>query len=198
MLAKLFGLSYKFNFQSLDLIDRVVHKNESKWPPAVIAGAYQTGVLAVRSLKRHGINAICFDSNPLNQGFKSVYGQAKLCPNPDTDSEKWLNFMIELSSEIGNKPALIPSSDKFISAIEKYSDILSDYYILSPGIHLQGLLTEKQTQYELAERHGMPMPRTRYVHTIEDIMIFAQEASFPCLIKPTHFREWHKSPRTHP
>ena len=50
------------------------------WPPAVIAGAYQTGVLGVRSLTRRGVRAVCFDCNPRNPGFRSVYGPAQVVP----------------------------------------------------------------------------------------------------------------------
>jgi len=171
---------------------------EQNWPPAVIAGAYQTGVLGVRSLKRRGVRACCFDCNSSYPGFQSVYGKAHLCPDPDIDSDAWLLFMLELGRKLDNKPALIPSSDKFVSAIAKHSDTLSQRYILSPGIALQGLLADKQTQYELSARNGMPMPRTLFAQTLDEVIEFARKASFPCLIKPTHFREWRRFQPKHP
>jgi D-aspartate ligase len=167
------------------------------WPPAVIAGAYQTGVLGVRSLKRRGINALCFDCNPSYPGFKSVYGRAHLCPDPDNNPEAWLDFMTMLARKIGEKAALIPSSDQFVSAIAKHSEDLKDWYILSPGIALQGLLADKQTQYKLAAGHGFPMPRTRFVGSIEEVVEFAEETAFPCLMKPIHARQWRRSPNEH-
>ena len=169
-----------------------------EWPPAVIAGAYQTGVLAVRSLKRRGVRASSFDSNPFNPGFRSFYGNARLCPDPDTESHGWLQFMLDLSNELGERSVLIPSSDMFVSAIAEHSHSLRDRFIFSPGIALQAALAEKQTQYELAARHGMPMPVTRYVKSLEEIEALAAELSFPCLIKPTHFREWKKFAPEHP
>jgi len=165
---------------------------QPEWPPAVIAGAYQTGVLAVRSLKRRGVRAFSFDNNPLNPGFRSAYGHARLCPDPDADPHGWLQFMLDLADEIGERSVLIPSSDKFVSAIAGHSHALRDRFIVSPGIALHAALAEKQTQYELAARHGMPMPVTRYVKSLEEIEALAAELSFPCLIKPTHFREWQK------
>lgn len=155
-------------------------------------------MLGVRSLRRRGINATCFDCNPANPGFKSIYGPAHLCPDPDSNSDAWLEFMIALSRKIGEKPTLIPSSDQFVTAIARHSEELKNWYVLSAGILMQGQLAEKQTQYELAAKHGMPMPRTRFVHTIEETAEFAQEATFPCLIKPIHFREWRRFPVNHP
>lgn len=166
--------------------------------PAVIAGAFQTGVLAVRTLTRRGVEAHSFDCRPNHPGFRSVYGRSHLCPNPDTDSEAWLEFMIELARSIGRKPVLIPSSDQFVSAMARHATALEEHYTLSPGLRLQGELADKQTQYDLASRFGMPMPRTRFATSVDEVAAFAREASFPCLMKPTHFREWRRFRAGHP
>ncbi len=168
------------------------------WPPAVIAGAYQTGVLGVRSLARRGVRAICFDCNPRLVGFRSTYGPARLCPDPDAEPAAWLAFMLDLAKEQGAKAALISSSDKFVTAIARHASVLEEHYVLSPGVAVQGLLADKQSQYGLAAAHGMPMPATRQVESIEDVLKFANEASFPCLMKPLHFREWQRFAAGHP
>lgn len=172
--------------------------DKANWPPAVIAGAFQTGVLGVRSLKRKGINVICFDCNKAMHGFRSVYGPARLCPNPDNEPEKWLEFMKELSHELGQKAVLIPSSDRYVSAIANHQKALEKYFLINPGIVLQGLLAEKQSQYQLAEEHGMPMSLTRRIKSIEELLAFSNELTYPCLIKPWHFREWEQFPAGHP
>jgi D-aspartate ligase len=165
---------------------------DQSWPPAVVAGAYQTGVLGVRSLRRRGVNAVCFDCNPRNPGFRSVYGPARLCPNPDAEPEPWVRFMLDLAGTFGQRPVLIPSSDQFVSAIARHAGALGEAFVLSPGVEMQGLLAEKQTQYDLAARHGMPMPVTRRAANVGEVVDFARHAAFPCLIKPTHFREWQR------
>ena len=75
-------------------LDKNATRAEPDWPAAVIAGAFQTGVLGVRSLKRRGVRAVCFDANHDNPGFRSVWGPAQLCPNPDTDADGWVRFML--------------------------------------------------------------------------------------------------------
>lgn len=171
---------------------------EASWPPAVIAGAFQTGVLGVRSLTRRGVRAVCFDSNPENPGFRSIYGPAHLCPNPESDAGGWVRFMRELAGTMSAKPVLISSSDQFVTAIARHSQVLEEWYTLSPGHQVQGLLADKQTQYELAARHAMPMPRTEFASSRDEVAAFAAHAMFPCLIKPTHFREWQRFPQGHP
>jgi predicted ATP-grasp superfamily ATP-dependent carboligase len=171
---------------------------EASWPPAVIGGAYQTGVLGVRALKKRGVRAVMIDCSPDNNGFHSVWGPARLCPDPDVDGPGWAAFMVALASELGGKPVLIPSSDRYITAVANHLDVLAQHYILSPGVGIQGLLADKHTQYDLAFKHGMPMPRTAFAHNAEDVDRFARETSYPCLLKPKHFREWLRCAKDHP
>lgn len=109
-----------------------------------------------------------------------------------------MGFMIELSGRMGGRPVLIPSADVFVSAMAVHSRTLAGHYIMSPGVPLQGLLATKQTQYELAAKHGMPLPRTLFVKSAEEVLAFANTAQFPCLLKPLHFREWQQFPASHP
>jgi predicted ATP-grasp superfamily ATP-dependent carboligase len=173
-------------------------RGETDWPPAVVAGASQTGVLGVRALARRGVGAICFDSDPSSAGFRSSYGAARLSPDPDEDPQAWLAFMLDLAGTFPRRAALIPSADKFVSAISNFADTLVKHYLLSPGIKLQGQLADKQSQYDLAAAQGMPMPRTRRVEAEPEVLEFAGDASFPCLLKPMHFREWQRFPAGHP
>jgi D-aspartate ligase len=171
---------------------------EPAWPPAVIAGAYRTGVLGVRSLVRRGVRATCVDCNPTYPGFNSIYCRAHECPNPDIDPAGWVNFMVTLAGTFHSKPVLISSADQYTSAIAEHFDRLQDHYLLSSGARLQGLLATKATQYELAEGHAMPLPRTAVATSADDVRAFAADAQFPCLIKPLHFREWQALPETNP
>jgi predicted ATP-grasp superfamily ATP-dependent carboligase len=179
-------------------VDRHPEVAQPGWPPAVIAGAFQTGVLGVRTLRRRGVEAVCFDANPRQSGFRSSWGPARLCPSPDNEPDAWVRFMVELAATFRQRPVLISSSDQFVSAIARHADALAPHYVLSPGCRLQGLLADKQTQYDLSARHGMPMPRTEYVEDDQAAARFAGEARFPCVVKPTHFRQWQKFPAGHP
>ena len=170
----------------------------ANWPAAVIAGAYRTGVLAVRSLVRRGLKAVCFDDDPRQPGFRSVYGRAHVSPNPDTHPDAWVDFMLDLAAQLGGKPVLIASADKFVSAIAAQWQALSESYLVSNSASLQGKLATKESQYELAAKHGMPLPRTQLVKSVEEVRDFTRSARFPCLLKPIHFREWQRFPDGHP
>src|SRR4051794_240929 len=172
---------------------------DEDWPPAVVAGAYQTGLNLMRNLLRRGVRVCAFDANPKQTGFSSRYGKTYLCPNPDTDPEAWVSFMQNLARQIGRKPVLIPAADQFVSAIGAHVDQLKDHFIFSPEAFItQAQLATKERQYALAEANGLPTPRTQFVRSLPELEEFARTANFPCLIKPLHCREWEHMPAGHP
>jgi predicted ATP-grasp superfamily ATP-dependent carboligase len=107
--------------------------------------------------------------------------------------------MIELAKSIGRKPVLIASSDLFVTAIADHAAALEPHYIVRPGsVATQALLATKKRQYEIADMNGLPVPKTKFVQSIEEVRQFAAAAQFPCLMKPVHFREWERFPKGHP
>lgn len=172
---------------------------ERDWPVAVIAGAFQTGVVLMRDLSRFGISVCCIDCNREEPGFRTVYGKAFECPNPDDTPEEWLQFMLDLANKIGGKPVLISTADRFVSAIAAHAEELRGAFLFSHnGASVQALLATKEQQYELAARNGMPVPRSALINSANSLAEFAACARFPCLLKPLHFREWEVAPRNHP
>jgi predicted ATP-grasp superfamily ATP-dependent carboligase len=168
-------------------------------PSVVVASVFQTGLNLMRDLEEKGICAIGIDADPTNPGFRSKYGVSLLCPNPDQEPQAWLEFMIDLSSAIGEKPVLIAASDLFVTAIGRHANTLKEYFIFSEaGSVLQATLSTKEKQYALAREHGLPCPRSTYVETLEELEEFAAEARFPVLVKPRSHREWVALPDQHP
>ncbi|MFY9727657.1 MAG: hypothetical protein WAJ87_19330 [Bryobacteraceae bacterium] len=172
---------------------------EPGWPPVVVAGGFQTGVLLMRNLERRGLKVFCVEWFREQPCFRSVYGTSFECPNPDEKPAEWIEFMIGLGKRIGARPVLIPSADQFVTAIARYADQLDPHFqFCREGAALQGLLATKERQYDLAEKHGLPVPRTRFVGSLADLADFASAARFPCLLKPLHAREWSRLPAGHP
>jgi D-aspartate ligase len=170
-----------------------------EWPPVVVAGAYQTGIVLMRNLARRGLPVFCFDSNPKMPGFKTVYGRTWLCPNPDEEPLQWVEFMLKLAAKLGGRAVLIPSADLFVTAVGDHAEELAGRFIFPrAAIAAQALLATKQRQYDIAGTHGLPVPRTQFIRSAEELKAFGAGARFPCLLKPVHFREWQRFPAGHP
>ena len=172
---------------------------EPGWPAVVVAGGFHTAVVLMRNLQRRGLETHCIDSNPRNSAFQSIYGQAHLCPNADSQSAEWLQFMIDLSRRIGRRPVLISSSDQYVTAMALHADALEPYYLFHrSSAAVQGLLATKKRQYSIADDYGLPVPVTRFVRSFAEVDAFAAAARFPVILKPLHFREWKTISREHP
>ena len=170
------------------------------WPSVVVAGAFQTGVVLMRDLRKRGLKVCAFDCVPGQPGFKTIYGKTHLCPNPDIDPAGWMRFMLDLRQQLGGvNPVLIPSADIFVSAIAEHASELAKHFVFcAEAMPVQALLATKKRQYEVAAKFGMPVPRTKFVGSLEEIREFSREASFPCIVKPVHFRDWQKAAANHP
>jgi len=153
----------------------------------------------MRQLRRRGVEVACFDCDPSQPGFRSVYGSAYHCPDPDEHLVEWTDFMIGLARRMGDRPVLIPASDKFVTAMANRAAALAEHFrFASSTATAQALLATKKRQYEAAARHGLDAPRTAWVSSLEEVAAFAAGARFPCLLKPNHFREWERFPPGHP
>ncbi|MBZ5515136.1 MAG: hypothetical protein LAN62_09930, partial [Acidobacteriia bacterium] len=160
-------------------------KAEPGWPRVVVGGAYYTAINLMRNLVHRGLKTSCFDHGQNRQAFHTIYGKAFECPDPDREPAAWLQFMLELARKVGGKPVLIPSADAYVTAMARHADELAKAYIFChETVALQGLLATKERQYDLAVEHGMPVPRTKFVRTVEEVIEFGSSAQFPCIIKP--------------
>jgi predicted ATP-grasp superfamily ATP-dependent carboligase len=147
----------------------------------------------------HGVKVICVDTDARAPGFRTRYGKARLCPNPDIEPNAWLSFMQETGRQLGGRPVVIPSADQFVSAIARFAPQLHDFFIFcEAGIGAQSLLATKERQYAIAEQNGLHTPRSHLIHTRADLQAFIDDAVFPCLIKPLHCRDWERLPANHP
>lgn len=174
-------------------------KSQPGWAPVIVAGAYQTGIVLMRNLSRRGVEVSCIDNDLKMPGFKTVYGKAYHCPDPEKNPAAWVEFMRGLSRQLGSRPVLIPSSDRFITVLGDYAGELEPYFIFPrASVAAQALLATKQRQYHIAGEYGLPVPRTEFVESLEQLAAFADGARFPCLLKPIHFMEWRRFPKGHP
>lgn len=174
------------------------NRGRPDWPSALILGAYQTGVVNARNLRRRGIQTSLADCDPTQTGFHTSINRALLCPNPDSEPDAWLAWMLAYAARFSAKPVLIASADVFVTAIGRFEQALRERFLVSEGCRLAAELADKDTQYQLAAAHGMPMPRTSIVASMSEVQVFAEHTAFPVVIKPLHFREWQRVPQDHP
>jgi predicted ATP-grasp superfamily ATP-dependent carboligase len=172
----------------------VSHASSTKEKKAVILGMFINGATMQRHLCKIGCR-VWGVSHIKEEGFYSRYGIKILCPDPEKDFEKWTAFMVELGKEIGDRPALIPTSDYYVVAVGNAVKQLGPYYRFHGfGSRIKIQLTYKHSQMEIAERNGLPVPKWKLVRSVDDVLSFAYDVKSKIILKPVLSHQWRFNP----
>lgn len=156
---------------------------------AVVLGAnYYIGLSIIRCLGEHGIKVAAVDyKKEGSYGLHSRYlSEALLAPHYKEDPEALLQFLIDYAKGQDKPPVLYPSADPYVEFVDKYLDLLSEYYLL-PSIE-KGLYTKvmnKESLHSLALKHGVKVPETLDVNEDDFWDQVDRTMTFPCIVKPT-------------
>jgi predicted ATP-grasp superfamily ATP-dependent carboligase len=149
------------------------------------------GLGAVRSLAREGVPVIGIAPDSSRFGFATRYGTAKQCPNPVTQPEDLLRFLLHEGRRLTEPGILLPASDEFVLFLWRYQDELRERFRFNtapPEIMEAGV--NKRKQYELAERCGVPYPTTFYPETMDEVRQIEDRLDYPVFIKPCYSHLW--------
>ncbi|MCU7713015.1 carbamoyl-phosphate synthase, partial [Priestia megaterium] len=161
--------------------------------PAVILDLSANGVGIIRSLAKKGIKVYAFDTKKPYKIGKSRLATCGICPSPLTEEKNLLDFLINLSKEVGSKPILYTGADDYVQFISKNRDELLKYFLfLFPDDSLIEQVLDKNKTYELAIKHNIPCPRTYVIDNKEELEDAISTLDFPCILKPVLGHEFRK------
>lgn len=87
---------------------------------------------------------------------------------------------------------LIPTDDYYVKILSQNKSKLDDYFnVTVDDWEKVNLFYDKSNSYPLAEAAGVPIPRTYYPLSINDLNIIKDEISFPCIIKPAIMKDFY-------
>jgi D-aspartate ligase len=159
--------------------------------PVIILGLSTPGIFLLRHFLKKGIKAYGLECNPKELGFKSRFGIKQVCPDPENNGEKFLEFILKMRKDFDVNPVLIPTADKFVLPLNDYADELSKYfYFTMPKDGVLRKLTSKRYCYELAVKYGYPAPKTCFVKDSSELENFVKDVEFPCILKPEFPESW--------
>lgn len=163
-------------------------------PAAAVLGLFATGLGAVRSLGRAGIRVAGIDPDPSMPGFRSRYCDGYVCPDPVREPERLVDFLLHGGIPVERRPVLFPASDAFVLFLSRHRAALANLFRFAlPDPAIVEALVDKRRQYELAERAGIPFPRSWYPPTAADVRDVADQASYPVLVKPYYGHLWRQT-----
>lgn len=158
----------------------------------IIAGLHINASADLRRLSQRGYSVLGLTEDSEEEGLYSRYGMKMLCPHPLDEFEDWVAWMQTLGRFNRRRPALIPTSDLHVLALDRAAKRLHHHFrFIGFGSGLRTALTRKQRTFALAARHKFPIPVTRFVGSRGDLAGVLEGFPFPAVVKPEFSPEWH-------
>ena len=150
----------------------------------VITGGDFQALGALRTLAGKGVPVILLDNDRFIGKYsryrKRFFKSPKLC-----EEVEYVNFLIDLAGkERIHGWVILPNSDEAVYLLSKNRDILSEYYrVPTPHWDVIKNIHIKKNTYQMAEKIGIPVPRTYYPHSLKELIDL--DLPFPLVIKPS-------------
>jgi len=158
-------------------------------PPVLLLDGGIVSLSVARSLGSKGIPVYSLNI-PQNFGRFSKYSQRiKFTGGTIEEWVKWLTGGDALEKISG--AVIFPCSDYTIEMVARYRMQLADHYIL-PEINdsLMLAMLDKAETYKIADKIGIPAPKTWCVNSEKEIEAIMDSLPYPCALKPRFSHEF--------
>jgi len=150
---------------------------------AVIVGGDFQGLGIARNLSVLGLRVVVVDPGFSISRFSRYVDTFRKSPayaNP----EEFTDFLTDLAlKENLRKPVLFPTSDMAVHIIAKNRTRLEEHYLVpTPPWEITRLAYDKKLTYKLATEIGVPIPKTFFPESEEELS--RQALNFPVILKP--------------
>lgn len=152
---------------------------------AVILSTHTMGYGVIKSLGIMRIPITAIHYNKSDMGYLSKYVQEQIIsPHPEKKEKEFIDLLLNLGKR-KNKPILIPANDETLVPVSKYKSDLEKYFVVACTNHSTMLkFISKENTYEIAEKLGIPIPKTFNVASFEELHNISAQLVFPCILKP--------------
>lgn len=144
-----------------------------------------SAIAFIRSLGYRGWRVIAADSDTRSPGFYSRYTSKRLVyPAPESAPREFILAILQIVRETG-VDLIIPVTDAAIFPLsEARAQFVGLCQLAMPDEAQLEVVTNKLKTLELAERVGVPTPRSMLVHTAQEAVECWQDQDWPVVLKP--------------
>ncbi len=151
---------------------------------AIVISAGPLGLGIIRSLGKEGIKSIVIYENDYEAGIYSKYCVEKARVKSYLEKENILNILLE-NKDKWKGLLIIPGNDESLGALSYYKKELQEHFIIYvPDFETVKKIINKKEMLTLAKEMNMPMPKSYFPESMEDLEKIKTEISYPCLMKP--------------
>ena len=154
--------------------------------PIILAPADMRSALAIgRSFARHGISCIPAVTDIKHFACYSRYFRRRLVKvaNPRSEPDKFVDQILSIAEAQG-AAGILPVTDAAVGAMNAERHRLqSPMVLLAPKSEASDAVLDKDKNIRIAEKLGIPTPRTIEVKSPEDFEAAADELGYPVVLK---------------
>ncbi len=168
-----------------------------KMPAVMIVGAHTMGLAVMRAFKDQDIERIfiSYDADDMGRASNSATRVID-SPNPETELDNFKDLLVGLAATYPGA-VIFPASDPALKAVSMIKAELSRHFIVAcPDWSIVELTIDKKRTYAIAEKYGVPSPKTLLPQSEAEVEEYAQKAVFPFLVKPSqshlYFSKFHR------
>lgn len=165
------------------------YRGEAGLKPAVVVSTHTMGLGVSRALSMMNVpvTAVYYDENDM--GFVSRYVSEKIfAPHPEKQQNEFIELLLSLPKKDKKYQGafLVPASDTALSALSRHKGVLSEHYsVACVDWDVAQQFLDKQYTYSLADKIGVPAPKTVTPHSMAELEAYACDIQYPCIVKPT-------------
>ena len=161
--------------------------------PVLILSAHTIALGVVRALSAKGIPLYLVSYEKKDMAHKSKHvKETFFLPHPEKETSGFIKGLLGIGEKIG-RAVVFAVDDPTLTVLSKSHDVLKAAFILpSPGWSVIKSIINKDLTYEIAEREGIPCPKTRRLDISTPLRPeLLQGFTFPCLIKPVQSHTYY-------
>jgi len=151
---------------------------------AIVFNCHYNGLSIIQELGARGIEVLALD-NARSVGTYSRYATFCRCPDPIVAERDFVQYLLDLAPKFQEKPVLFPTNDHWATAISRYKNELSQFYIpcVADWSTVETIILKRRF-YEWAIARGYPVPKCWTKETVQAI----PDTDFPIVAKPEYRR----------
>jgi predicted ATP-grasp superfamily ATP-dependent carboligase len=148
-------------------------------------GHWRKSLAAVRALGRKGIKVTVGESTRLaTAAFSRHCHRAVVYPSPHHRPSEFIDFFLKELSRASYQ-MLLPMEDETLHLISRcHTEFSRLTYLPIVSFEKLSFAQRKDNILQMAEKHGIPIPRTWYINDISQINTLKNSLPYPIVIKP--------------
>jgi predicted ATP-grasp superfamily ATP-dependent carboligase len=157
---------------------------------AIIVHAHTAGLGVIRALGEMNVPVTVMHYENIEIGHLSRFVNEKIrVPDPRASEKDFIDTILDQAKKLKGG-LLLPCNDYTVVAISRHKKKLEKFYkVAIPEWEITRKTIIKKYTYDLAEKLGVPFPKTCVLKSEEDIKKVNSHISYPCIMKPC---EGHK------